>query len=242
MKTALLARLKLGFWSVYGRYVWNEHRAAAPQLAHLLALLHDHLSAAPAQILDLGCGTGTYALALAQRGFVVTGVDGAPGMLEQAYRKCAAAPAGHLRFRHLDLDHPFPLPARQFDGAIAISVLQALTDPAGTLREVWRVLKPQGVLVVLHAPRPAYRTGSLRDEVRQRAAQVQRTTVRTVALIAVKSWAERVGATRYWTEDELSRLLETQHYEAVGMESGPPIMAVARKPKDTLAPGAAGGA
>ena len=43
---------------------------------------------APA-ILDLGCGTGSHALALAARGFVVTGVDRSEAMIDQARRKAA---------------------------------------------------------------------------------------------------------------------------------------------------------
>lgn len=45
------------------------------------------LETEPRRILDLGCGTGALALALAERGHAVTGLDPAPGMLDVARNK-----------------------------------------------------------------------------------------------------------------------------------------------------------
>lgn len=46
---------------------------------------------AGASVLDLGSGTGSHAIPLARRGHRVAGVDRAPGMVEQARSKAAAA-------------------------------------------------------------------------------------------------------------------------------------------------------
>ena len=46
---------------------------------------------APARVADLGCGTGTLSLLLAEQGYAVTGVDFSPAMVERARDK-----AGHL--------------------------------------------------------------------------------------------------------------------------------------------------
>lgn len=45
------------------------------------------LPRAPAAILDIGCGTGTLALELANRGYEVTAVDPAPQMIARAMKK-----------------------------------------------------------------------------------------------------------------------------------------------------------
>jgi methyl halide transferase len=45
----------------------------------------------PCRVLELGCGTGTNAILLAERGFEVTAVDLSPLAIEQAKRKAAEA-------------------------------------------------------------------------------------------------------------------------------------------------------
>lgn len=45
------------------------------------------LPIAPATVLDVGCGTGTFALDLAQRGYMVTAIDPAPQMVARAAQK-----------------------------------------------------------------------------------------------------------------------------------------------------------
>jgi len=82
-----------------------------PQPA-LMALLDEYLPTGP--VLDVGCGTGELALALAQRGLTVLGVDLAEAAITQARAKAAtAAPGvGRLEFRVGDALHPtlFPGP------------------------------------------------------------------------------------------------------------------------------------
>ena len=83
-----------------------------PQPA-LIALLDGYPPAGP--VLDVGCGTGELALALAQRGLAVLGVDLAEAAIAQARAKAAAAvpEVGRLvEFRVGDALHPtlFPGP------------------------------------------------------------------------------------------------------------------------------------
>jgi 2-polyprenyl-3-methyl-5-hydroxy-6-metoxy-1,4-benzoquinol methylase len=102
MQSSLLAHLKLSFWSIYGRFVWDDQLTPPAQVQHVLALLATQPSNNTISILDLGCGTGTYAVALAQAGFTVTGIDAAPGMLARAYPKRTPALASRLRFQQMN--------------------------------------------------------------------------------------------------------------------------------------------
>ncbi|GAA0330518.1 methyltransferase domain-containing protein [Actinoallomurus spadix] len=53
--------------------------------------LHTWMPPGAVDVLDVGCGTGSLSLLLAQAGHRVTGVDLAPGMVSQARAKLAAA-------------------------------------------------------------------------------------------------------------------------------------------------------
>ena len=66
-------------------------------------------------ILDLGCGTGSYALRLAQRGYDVCGVDLSESMLEIAKKKIQNTPVS-IQFFHSDIASIQI--ERQFDAAI----------------------------------------------------------------------------------------------------------------------------
>lgn len=106
--------------------------------------------------LDLSCGTGNYALDLAERGWRVVGIDLAPVMLVEARRKAAArhssacfvaGDAGALPLR----DHSIRL-------VTFILGLEFMPEPLRALREVRRVLRPAGgiAIVALLAPTGAW--------------------------------------------------------------------------------------
>ena len=97
-------------------------------------------------VLDVGCGTGTFALLLADRGLEVTGVDPAGASLDVARAKPGA---DRVRWLHGDAT---TLPPLQVDLAtLTGNVAQAIadeTDWAGTLAGVHAALRPGGHLVL----------------------------------------------------------------------------------------------
>jgi ubiquinone/menaquinone biosynthesis C-methylase UbiE len=112
-------------------------------------LLLDRLPPAPASVADLGCGTGTLSLLLADEGYRVDGVDFSPRMLELAERKAAAHPGdGSVRFVPGDAYEP-PLPAREYDAVLCRHVLWAMPDPAVALGRWLDLLAPGGTLVLV---------------------------------------------------------------------------------------------
>ena len=81
------------FSADYDRFVNWEGR-----LAYELPFIEQQLAASGARrVLDTACGTGMHAIALAQRGYNVTGADLSVGMVERA-RENAAAVGSEVRF------------------------------------------------------------------------------------------------------------------------------------------------
>src|SRR5262245_3292608 len=97
------------------------------------------------RVVDLGCGTGTFALQLAARGIDVIAVDPAAGSLDVARAKPGAE---RVRWIHGDAGD---LPARHADlVTMTGNVAQAIVEPpdwVATLRGVRDALRPQGRLV-----------------------------------------------------------------------------------------------
>jgi ubiquinone/menaquinone biosynthesis C-methylase UbiE len=100
-------------------------------------------------VLDLGGGLGRIAVPLAST-YEVTMCDVSADMLDIAggAGRSAGIPSGNLRLHRLDANEPLPFPSRRFDRAICTDVLVHLVDPGKTLRELRRVLKPDGELLV----------------------------------------------------------------------------------------------
>ncbi|MGH3032839.1 MAG: class I SAM-dependent methyltransferase [Gaiellaceae bacterium] len=94
------------------------------------------------RVLDVGCGTGRLATALAERGSRVWGVDPSEEMLRQA-RLAAGKSVGLRRGRGEEL----PFKEAWFDRAVLRTVVHLL-DRARALPELARVLVPRGRAVI----------------------------------------------------------------------------------------------
>lgn len=109
----------------------------------------------PRSVLDAGCGSGGHSVSLARRGFEVTGVDRADGLLERARKKAENA-GGAAEFHEADL-RDFTL-HRQFDACVSMFAVLSFQisndDVQRTLRRIREHLAPGGLFVldVWHGP------------------------------------------------------------------------------------------
>lgn len=110
------------------------------------SLLSGLLPHPPARVADLGCGTGTLALLLAEEGHSVDGVDFSPEMVARAVAKTAAEPG--VSILEGDAFEP-PLPPATYDVVLTRHVLWALPDPVEALRRWVSLLRPEGRLVLV---------------------------------------------------------------------------------------------
>lgn len=102
------------------------------------------------KILDLGCGLGEFArLARNQKNCDVICVDGEPKYVDHVKKLGFPAYRVNLEKEMLPFKDGF------LDGVVALEVLEHIKNTDGILREVNRVLKPKGYLV-LSTPNPAW--------------------------------------------------------------------------------------
>lgn len=97
-------------------------------------------------VLDVGCGSGALALALARRGAHVVGIDASSSMIEAAKQR-AQTDATEATFR-VGTAQSLPFQPESFDLVTAITILCFVEDAAPVFGEMARVLRPRGRLVI----------------------------------------------------------------------------------------------
>jgi len=124
-----------------------DHGLADPDTrAAWLELLTSHLPPAPARIADLGSGTGTLSVLLADAGYAVDGVDFSPAMVDLARVK--AGDRTDVGFVVADAADP-PLEPAAYDAVLCRHVLWTLPHPRAVLQRWVALLKPGGRLLLV---------------------------------------------------------------------------------------------
>jgi demethylmenaquinone methyltransferase/2-methoxy-6-polyprenyl-1,4-benzoquinol methylase len=109
------------------------------------------------RILDVATGTGMVAFALAARGAEVVGLDQSEAMLGGARERLQGTPslAARLSFV-LGEAEALPFGDGEFDALSFTYLLRYVDDPAGTMRELARVVKPGGRIAMVEFGVPSH--------------------------------------------------------------------------------------
>jgi demethylmenaquinone methyltransferase/2-methoxy-6-polyprenyl-1,4-benzoquinol methylase len=100
------------------------------------------------RILDIAAGTGTSSAAIARSGAEVVAVDFSPGMIAVGRKR-------HPRIEFVEADAmTLPFKANEFDAATISFGLRNIEDPRKALKEMYRVIKPGGRVVVCEFSKP----------------------------------------------------------------------------------------
>jgi ubiquinone/menaquinone biosynthesis C-methylase UbiE len=104
--------------------------------------------AAGGRLLDIACGPGVVTAAIAAGAASVTGLDATDAMLERAQARCAKAGLGNVTFQPGDAEN-LPFADASFDGVVTRAAVHHFADPQRAFNEMFRVLRGDGVAVVV---------------------------------------------------------------------------------------------
>jgi len=142
MKEALYTEKMAGLYNNF--YCKSEQTCM--QVNFLVKLFKKHKAR---KILDIACGTGRHAIALAGKGFSVTGVDASHAMINQA-RKNASMLDCQIKFKIQDI-RKLSL-KEKFDAAFimygSLAYVKTNKDAINALRSVARCLKKNGLIII----------------------------------------------------------------------------------------------
>jgi len=231
----------MSVFGAYARYydLLYRDKDYSIEAGYIQSLLHK-FGTRTGDLLELGCGTGRHAAALAEKGYSIAGVDLSQEMLDTALGRLTAESSKKISFAHGDI-RSVRL-NRTFDAAISLfHVFSYQTTNVDLLAamETARVhLKPHGLLVfdcwygpAVLTDRPSLRVKRLEDDVihvtriAEPVMHVSRNTVDVNYTVFVKDKAtgsvEELREThhmRYLFEPEVAALLDAAGFELLQCE------------------------
>ena len=129
-------------------YLKGDYPRFGERMAGLLPPILKKFGAMPRTILDIACGEGSFAVAMAGRGYAVTGVDISAEMLKLARERAAAAGLNvdfvEQDMRKLFFDGGFDLATSWYD---SLNYLLRIQDLDACYCGVHRALNPGGLFV-----------------------------------------------------------------------------------------------
>ena len=105
------------------------------------------LPSPPAEVLDIGCGTGSLSVLLSSMGYTVTAIDSSPAMVALARQKAKSA-SSLVAIHVMDACRP-RLGPRQFDVIVCRHLLWALPEPPKVVKRWVEMLAPGGRLILI---------------------------------------------------------------------------------------------
>ena len=144
-------QFKLDDSSSYDSYAYDYHRCVdrlcEPFIKQMVSLAHLKPGY---RVLDVGTGTGivaNYAANLLDNSGSVIGIDLSKGMLETSALNAKEKGLSNVSFIRMDAEN-LALPAESFDSVLSMLAIDHFPDASQALGEMYRVLKPEGHLVI----------------------------------------------------------------------------------------------
>ena len=130
------------YWSTGGQFFSGSNQGYARNFRRWMAAELDDLPN-DSPVLEVGCGDATFTTELAKYSPFVTAIDISSGQIAENARRFPG-----ITFRQHDVADPFPFADGAFEVIWCSEVLEHLFNPAYALREMHRILRPGGRLLV----------------------------------------------------------------------------------------------
>jgi phosphatidylethanolamine/phosphatidyl-N-methylethanolamine N-methyltransferase len=153
MDTAHVERVYSSYAKVYDLIFGRVFHSSRCHAVELLGLKPD------ARVLEIGVGTGL-SLPLYPSGCRVTGIDLSEKMLEKSRERIARRDLANADVLRMDAAR-MAFADDAFDAVLAAYVMSVVPDPHATLREIERVCKPGGTIVILNHFHATHRVGAM---------------------------------------------------------------------------------
>jgi len=115
-------------------------------------------------VLDIGSGVGTVDFYLASKGKQVTGIEISKNATDIAKMNAISLNLDK-EITFINATFPNRIPKKKYDLVIFSEVIEHLEDDAKALRDIWKIVKPGGILIITtpSVNAPLYRLGLLHD-------------------------------------------------------------------------------
>ncbi|MBI4713549.1 MAG: methyltransferase domain-containing protein [Planctomycetes bacterium] len=201
---------KTPYWDFYNAVTWHNIKKYLPRLQGRRAL-------------DIGGGTGLWALKLAKSGYDVTLADLSQKMLDVARRKIESANLlPKVVFAKTDICNLSAFEPDSFDLVLAEGdPLSYCNDPVRAVKEVYHILKADGLFIAS----VDNKFGGMRVFVRQNELDELEEFVKTGRTNWFTKDESEQYPIKYFTPDELRKLLSRNGFEVLSM-IGKPVLSL----------------
>jgi SAM-dependent methyltransferase len=161
------------------------------------------------RVLELGCGTGNFSLALGERGYSVVGEDPYGPLVARARRKAEARRLSNVTFR------PGPGADGGYDLTLSVHVLYAHPDPVRELARTFSRLRQGGHAIVINFAERAPVVATAREVWSRQGAGAALNSLLWLVPNALFDLLRGRGQSYYWKATEFQACLEDVGFEVL---------------------------